>query len=80
VELAPHGIRVNAIAPGYFRTSFTEAAFQDPKRVEWMNSRIPLGRTGKPEDIANLAVFLASPASDYLTGTVTFADGGWTAA
>lgn len=80
VELAPHGIRVNAIAPGYFRTSFTEAAFQDPKRVEWMNSRIPLGRTGMPEDIANLAVFLASPASDYLTGTVTFADGGWTAA
>ena len=80
VELAPHGIRVNAIAPGYFRTSFTEAAFQDPARVEWMKSRTPLGRTGTPEDIGNLAVFLASPASDYLTGTVTFADGGWTAA
>jgi 2-dehydro-3-deoxy-D-gluconate 5-dehydrogenase len=80
VELAPHSIRVNAIAPGYVRTSFTEAAFQDPARVEWMNSRTPLGRTGTPEDIGNLAVFLASPASDYLTGTVTFADGGWTAA
>jgi len=80
VELAPHGIRVNAIAPGYFRTSFTEAAFQDPARVEWMHSRIPLGRTGTPQDIGNLAVFLASPASDYLTGTVTFADGGWTSA
>jgi 2-dehydro-3-deoxy-D-gluconate 5-dehydrogenase len=80
VELAPHGIRVNAIAPGYFRTDFTEAAFQDPARANWMNSRIPLGRTGKPEDIGNLAVFLASPASDYMTGTITFADGGWTAA
>lgn len=80
VELAVHGIRVNAIAPGYFRTNFTEAVFQDQARVEWMNSRIPLGRTGNPEDIGDLAVFLASPASDYLTGTVIFADGGWTAA
>ena len=80
LELAPHGINVNAIAPGYFRTAFTEAAFQDPERAKWITSRIPLGRHGTPEDIGNLAVFLASPASDYLTGTVTFADGGWTSA
>lgn len=80
LELAPHNINVNAIAPGYFRTAFTEAAFQDPERAAWINSRIPLGRYGTPEDIANLAVFLASKASDYLTGNIIFADGGWTSA
>jgi NAD(P)-dependent dehydrogenase (short-subunit alcohol dehydrogenase family) len=80
VELAPYGIRVNAIAPGYYRTKFTEGAFQDPERLAMIESRIPLGRTGEPEDVSSLAVFLASPASDYFTGTVTFADGGWTAA
>ncbi|MEE9612843.1 MAG: glucose 1-dehydrogenase [Desulfatiglandales bacterium] len=78
IELAPHNIQANAIAPGYFRTSFTEAAFQVPERAEWIHSRIPMGRTGNPEDLGGLAVFLASPASDYLTGTVVFADGGWT--
>ncbi len=77
VELAPHGIRVNAIAPGYFRTPLTEPVFQDPARAEWIRSRTPLGRPGEPWDLAGAAVFLASAASDYLTGTVTFVDGGW---
>lgn len=77
VELAPYGIRVNAIAPGYFRTSLTEPLFQDPVRSEWIHSRIPLGKPGLPEDLAGTAVFLASAASDYLTGTVIFVDGGW---
>jgi 2-deoxy-D-gluconate 3-dehydrogenase len=77
VELAPHGIRVNAIAPGYFRTPLTEPVFQDPARAEWIRSRTPLGRPGVPWDLAGAVVFLASPASDYLTGTVLFVDGGW---
>ncbi|MBW1942301.1 MAG: SDR family oxidoreductase [Deltaproteobacteria bacterium] len=68
------------MAPGYFRTKFTEGVFQDPERIAMIESRIPLGRTGNPEDVSSLAVFLASPASDYFIGTVTFADGGWTAA
>jgi 2-dehydro-3-deoxy-D-gluconate 5-dehydrogenase len=77
VELAEYGIRVNAIAPGYFRTRLTESAFTDSARMTWMQSRIPLGEFGHPNDLAGIAVFLASPASDYLTGDVIFVDGGW---
>jgi NAD(P)-dependent dehydrogenase (short-subunit alcohol dehydrogenase family) len=80
VELAPYGIRVCAVAPGYFRTQLTEAAFQDTERLAWMQSRIPLGGTGSPRDLAGTVVFLASPAADYLTGNVIFVDGGWTSA
>lgn len=80
VELAPHNIRVNALAPGYFRTSLTEAAFADPARKEWIESRTPLGRSGDPLDLGWAAVYLASPASDYLTGEVLFVDGGWMSA
>jgi len=80
LELAPYHINVNAVAPGYVRTSMTEAAFTDPKRLEWMLSRIPLGRFGQPEDIGNAALYLASPAADYLTGEVIIIDGGWLSA
>lgn len=80
LELAPYHINVNAVAPGYVRTSMTEAAFTDPKRLEWMLSRIPLGRFGQPEDIGNAALYLASPAADYLTGEVIVIDGGWLSA
>jgi NAD(P)-dependent dehydrogenase (short-subunit alcohol dehydrogenase family) len=80
VELAPHGINVNAIAPGYFRTQMTEAAFEDEARSAWISARIPLGRSGCPEDLAGTAVFLASDASSYLTGSVIFVDGGWISA
>lgn len=80
VELATHNINVNAVAPGYVRTHMTEAAFRDKDRCDWMLSRIPLGRFGTPEDIGNTALFLACPASDYLTGEVIFVDGGWMAA
>jgi 2-dehydro-3-deoxy-D-gluconate 5-dehydrogenase len=79
-ELAPHRINVNALAPGYVRTAMTEAAFQDEERYQWMLSRIPLGRFGTPQDIGNAALFLASPASDYITGEVLFIDGGWMSA
>jgi NAD(P)-dependent dehydrogenase (short-subunit alcohol dehydrogenase family) len=80
VELAPLGITVNAVAPGYVRTEMTEAAFQDQDRYAWMLSRIPLGRTATPQDIAGAVVFLACPAADYLNGEVIYVDGGWLAA
>ncbi len=80
VELAPLDITVNAVAPGYVRTEMTEAAFQDQERYAWMLSRIPLGRTATPQDIAGAVVFLASPAADYINGEVIYIDGGWLAA
>jgi NAD(P)-dependent dehydrogenase (short-subunit alcohol dehydrogenase family) len=79
IEWAKFRIHVNAIAPGYFKTHQTAALFADEKRVEWMLSRIPLGRTGLPEDLAGAAVFLASAASDYITGQTLIIDGGWMA-
>lgn len=80
VELAPHGICVNAVAPGFFRTNLTQAVWEDPQRRDWAVSRIPLGRLGKPEDIAGSVIFLASAASDYITGQVLIVDGGWISA
>lgn len=80
VELAPEGINVNAVAPGYVRTSMTEAAFSNSDTQDWMLSRIPMKRFGSPEDIGYAALFLACPASDYVTGEVIFIDGGWMAA
>ena len=80
VELAPHNINVNAVAPGYVRTSMTEPAFKDKARYEWMLSRIPMKRFGSAEDIGNTVLFLASSASDYITGEVIYIDGGWMAA
>jgi 2-dehydro-3-deoxy-D-gluconate 5-dehydrogenase len=80
VELAPAGITVNAVAPGYVRTELTEAAFKDQDRYQWMLSRIPLGRTAMPQDIAGVVVFLACPAADYLNGEVIYIDGGWLSA
>jgi gluconate 5-dehydrogenase/2-deoxy-D-gluconate 3-dehydrogenase len=79
VEWAQSGIRVNAIAPGYFRTQLTEGLFQDPERSAWIQSRIPVGRIGAPEDLGGAAVFLASDASSYITGEILNVDGGWLA-
>jgi 2-deoxy-D-gluconate 3-dehydrogenase len=76
-EWAAHNIQVNAIAPGYFATSNTEALQADPVRNRQILERIPAGRWGKPEDLAGAAVYLASAASDYVTGTVLTVDGGW---
>ena len=77
VEWAPHGINVNAIAPGYFKTELTEPLYTDRKFDRWVRDKTPMGRWGEPEDLAGLAVFLASPASDFITGQVIYADGGW---
>jgi 2-deoxy-D-gluconate 3-dehydrogenase len=76
-EWASHGIQVNAIAPGYFSTTNTEALQADPTRNRQILERIPAGRWGDPQDLAGAAVFLASSASDYVTGTILTVDGGW---
>ena len=78
-EWAPHGINVNAIAPGYFVTDNTIALRADAKRNSEIVGRIPAGRWGEPEDLAGAAVFLASPASDYVDGVILPVDGGWLA-
>jgi len=76
-EWAPEGINVNAIAPGYMVTDNTAALRQDPNRSQQILQRIPAGRWGEPEDLAGAAVFLCSPASDYVHGHVIAVDGGW---
>jgi len=79
-EWSGRGIRVNGIAPGYFRTELTEAVFADTERYQKMLDRIPMGRFGNPEELAGTAVYLASEASSYTTGQLLTIDGGWTAA
>jgi NAD(P)-dependent dehydrogenase (short-subunit alcohol dehydrogenase family) len=79
IELAKSGVQVNAIGPGYFRTHMTEPFFQDPVHNAWIAERIPVGRVGTPQDLAGTVVFLASPASDYITGQIVYVDGGWLA-
>jgi 2-deoxy-D-gluconate 3-dehydrogenase len=76
-EWAPLGVQVNAIAPGYIATNNTEALRADPDREPAIRGRIPAGHWGKPEDLVGAAVFLASPASDYVNGHVLVVDGGW---
>lgn len=76
-EWAAHNIQVNAIAPGYFATTNTEALQADPIRNRQILERIPAGRWGKPEDLTGAAVYLASAASNYVTGTILTVDGGW---
>jgi 2-deoxy-D-gluconate 3-dehydrogenase len=76
-EWAAKGVNVNAIAPGYIRTDNTEALRNDPDRSEAILGRIPAGRWGEPEDFAGPVVFLASPASDYMNGSIVTVDGGW---
>lgn len=78
-EWASEGINVNAIAPGYIATNNTEALRKDPERNKSILDRIPAGRWGDPDDIAGTAMFLASPAADYITGSVLNVDGGWLA-
>ncbi len=78
-ELAPHGICVNAIAPGYIRTELTRALYENPEKRRPIDERLPMGRWGTPEDFEGVAVFLASSASDYVTGTLIPIDGGYTA-
>jgi 2-deoxy-D-gluconate 3-dehydrogenase len=78
-EWASKGVNVNGIAPGYIATDNTEALRGDPQRSQSILDRIPAGRWGEATDIAGAALFLASPASDYVCGTVLPVDGGWLA-
>lgn len=78
-ELAPYGICVNAMAPGYILTGLTRAVYSNPEKSRPINERIPMGRWGKPDDFEGIAVFLASQASDYITGAMIPVDGGYTA-
>ena len=78
VEWADHGIRVNAIAPGFMLTAPVIAQQAQPEVWDYHMARIPLGRPGRPEDIQGAAVFLASPAASYVTGALLVVDGGHT--
>ena len=77
VEWAPYHINVNAIGPGYIRTELTRPLWEDTAFDAWVKKRTPAGRWGAPEDIGNVAVFLAAPASDYVTGHTLYVDGGF---
>jgi len=77
-EVAPHKIRVNAIAPGAIKTPINKSAWETPEAEAALLKLIPYGRIGEPEDIGEAAVWLVSDASDYVTGTTLFVDGGMT--
>jgi gluconate 5-dehydrogenase len=79
VELAPHNIQVNGIAPGFFRTEMNAALTADADFSAWVARRTPAGRWGEPPEISGAAVFLASPAADYVTGHILYVDGGFSA-
>ncbi|WP_307861962.1 2-dehydro-3-deoxy-D-gluconate 5-dehydrogenase KduD [Nocardioides sp. SYSU D00065] len=78
-EWGPRGVQVNAIAPGYMATDNTTALREDADRSRSILERIPAGRWGSAEDVAGAAVFLSSPAADYVNGHVLVVDGGWMA-
>lgn len=79
LEWGPHGVRVNAIAPGFILTDLTRKLWSDPTMQAWSRANTPLERLGVPDDLVGTAVFLASPASAFLTGQVLYVDGGFTA-
>jgi len=80
VELAPHNVQVNGISPGFFKTEMNTALLGNAEFSAWVEKRTPAGRWGDPPEIAGAAVFLASPAADYVTGHLLYVDGGFTAA
>jgi glucose 1-dehydrogenase len=75
LELAPHGVRINTIGPGMIATPMTERTLLDPEQSQQAVQKIPLGRPGEPQEIANVALFLASDEASYVTGSSFFADG-----
>jgi NAD(P)-dependent dehydrogenase (short-subunit alcohol dehydrogenase family) len=77
LELAPYNIQANAICPGFVLTSLTRSLWEKPTFAEWGKQRIPAGRLATPEDMAGTALFLASAASDYVTGQLIYVDGGY---
>ena len=79
VELAPHNIRVNSVAPTFIETPLTKPMLDQGEFRAFVDRMIPLGRIGQPEDVAAAVVYLASPAANMVTGTSLLVDGGWTA-
>jgi len=79
LELAPYNIRVNAVSPGAIETPMVDPLKQDPKTTEATLSRVPMRRFGKPEEVSNLVLFLASDDASYMTGSTVVVDGGWLA-
>ena len=77
VDLAPHGIRVNNLGPGYFRTDMGARSWNDPELREQRTRRTLVGRWGEPPDLAGTVVLLASDASRYITGQDFYVEGGW---
>ena len=80
LEWADKGVTVNALCPGPFGTEMNRSLLDDPEKYKAFVSKIPLGRWGEPREIAGVTVFLASEASSFVTGSLLFVDGGWTAA
>jgi NAD(P)-dependent dehydrogenase (short-subunit alcohol dehydrogenase family) len=76
-EWAPHGVRVNTVAPGYIATEMNRTTRQDPMFTAAVARRTPMGRFGTPEEVASAVVFLASARASYITGQTLFVDGGW---
>jgi gluconate 5-dehydrogenase len=79
LEWAPSGVQVNAIAPTYFETELTRPLLEDAERNRFITERTPMARWGQPHELAGAVIFLASRASDYITGHTLVVDGGWTA-
>ncbi len=80
VEWGRHGVRANGIGPGYILSEMTRHLAEKPEFDSWVKSRTPAGRWGTPDDLVGAAVFLASPAADFVNGHVLYVDGGWLAA
>jgi glucose 1-dehydrogenase len=78
LELAPRGVRINTIAPGMIATPMTADRIEDPQKLEESRQRIPMHRPGEPQEVANVALFLASDDASYVTGSSYFVDGGLT--
>ncbi len=76
-ELAPHGINVNAVAPGTTATEMTKSTLATDEGMAWQLARIPMGRVGQPDDVASVVLFLSSPEASYITGHTLVVDGGW---
>ncbi len=77
LEWAPDNIRVNCLAPGFFQTDMTRAQQEDPATRKFLLRKIPFGRLGRPQEVVGAAVFLASPAAAYVTGSTVYVDGGY---
>jgi NAD(P)-dependent dehydrogenase (short-subunit alcohol dehydrogenase family) len=77
-QWARRGVRVNAIGPGYFPSEMTTDLFADERSQAWIRKRLPIGRTGEPEELLGALLLLASDAGKYIVGQTLIVDGGWT--